>query len=122
MRADYTATLFTKKCRNATRNDRHTFCEVKKGKTYQFALLGHLLEEQGFFNLAPEYQVSITDSVFESTRALRDGKRHEVVEYAGGAPFQLWVINRAIEGVAASIQWETTTTQRECPRWDRPGN
>jgi hypothetical protein len=41
-----------------------------------------------------------------------------VENYAGGGPFELWVIQTAIEGVASSIEWEKTTTQPGCPKWD----
>lgn len=117
LRADGSAVMYSEKCRNATPKDRRTFCEVKEGKNYGFALLAHLLEAQGFFELGKEYDLNITDSVFQSTRVVRGGKGTEVVEYAGGAPFALWAINRAIEGVGASVEWGKTSTQTQCPRW-----
>jgi len=120
LRSDSTATLFTERCRNSSATDRTTLCEVKKGTIYgeQFAMLAWALERNGFFGLNAEYQLNITDSVFVSTRVTQDGKKHEVVEYAGGGPLELWVIEATIEGVSSSIDWNTSETLQQCPRWD----
>lgn len=115
--ADRTAIMFTKKCRNATVEDRHTFCEVKQGKIYSFAMLAQVITKEEFFRLRKKYELNVTDAAFEATRVVRSGKSHEVVEYAGGVPLQLWTINRAIEGTAASVEWEQITTRSSCPRW-----
>jgi Leucine Rich Repeat (LRR) protein len=119
LRSDGSAVLSTVRCRNATRHDRRTFCEVKQKDAgwSSFATLAWLLEKNGFYALRPEYSTNITDSVFESTRVTRGGKTFEVVNYAGGGPFELWVIERAIEGVALSTLWEKTKIERSCPRW-----
>ena len=119
LRSDGNATLFTKRCRNAIPKDRSTFCEVKKGNIYEsFAMLAWLLEKNGFFALQPEYSISVTDAGFFSTRVIRSGKTYEVVEYAGGGPFELWVIEEAIQGLAFSTDWAKPTTIAKCPRWD----
>lgn len=115
IRSDGRATLFTTRCRNATPEDRATFCEVKEGHTYGIAILGWLLEKNGFYNLKAEYSRNITGSVFETIRVTRNGKRHEVGDYAGGGPFELWVIQIAIEGIASQADWEKTTTLPVCP-------
>jgi hypothetical protein len=119
LRSDGRAVLFTKRCRNATPGDRITFCEVKAGRVWpdEFARLGWLLEKNGFFGLTGEYNRNVSDSGFENTRVTRDGKVHAVRNYAGAAPVELWVVQRAIEGVAQSVEWEKTTTQPECPLW-----
>jgi formate hydrogenlyase transcriptional activator len=39
------------------------------------------------------------------------------LNYAGAGPFQLWTIERAIVGVAASAEWEKTSKREQCPRW-----
>jgi hypothetical protein len=119
LRSDRSATLFTKRCRNATPDDRTTFCEVKEGHTWpgEFEKLGWLLEKNGFFSLRRNYERHITHGTFESTRATRGGKPYEVIDYAGAGSFDLWVIHRAIEGVASSTEWEKTPTLPECPRW-----
>lgn len=114
------AELFTERCRNATREDRTTFCEVKKGhlSAGTFAKLAHLLETNSFFELQPEYWGNVTDAVFESTRAKRDGKTQEVINYADAGPFTLWAIQRAIEGSVFDAEWQSTTRRSKCPRWD----
>jgi hypothetical protein len=118
-RSDGKATLFTKRCRNATPRDRSTFCEAKEGKVYQsFAMLAWLIEKNGFFALQREYSISVTDSEFFSTRVIQNGRTYEVVEYAGGGPFELWAIEQAIQGLAFSTDWTKTSRIGKCPRWD----
>ena len=118
LRSDGSAISYEKRCRNATPEDRTTFCEVKEGLAAGFAKLVWLAESNGFFSLRANYARNITDAGFESTRITKQGKLYEVVDYAGAGPFNLWVIQSAIEGVGASADWEKTTTQPECPRWD----
>lgn len=122
LRSDRTAVQFTKRCRNATPDDRTTFCEVKEGQTWpgEFAKLGWLLEKNGFFTLRGRYDRDVTEGTFESIRATRGGRPYEVIDYAGAGSFELWVIHRAIEGVASSTEWEKTTTRPECPGWSEP--
>ncbi|MGO9095836.1 MAG: hypothetical protein ACLQGV_11485 [Bryobacteraceae bacterium] len=76
-----------------------------------------MLEKNGFFGLAGEHNRNVTHGTFENTRVTRDGKVHAVSNYADAAPVELWVVQRAIEGVAQSVEWEKTTTQPECPGW-----
>jgi hypothetical protein len=110
---------YTELCRAATPDDRSTFCEVKDGRIGggEFARLGWLLRKSGFFDLGPEYYRATTDAGFEKTRVTESGKVHAASNYAGGGPFELWIVQRAIEGVAASAEWEKTSTQQKCPRW-----
>jgi len=121
LRSDTTAMRFTERCRKASPKDRRTFCEVEKGRIWgeEFALLAWTLDKNGYFTLQADYQRNITDSAFVSTRVTRNGKKYEVVEYAGGGPLELWVIHRAIEGVSSSIEWSKTETLPECPRWSK---
>jgi Leucine rich repeat len=123
LEADGRAVLLTKRCRNETPEDRTTFCEVKQGRVWpqQFARLAWLLEKNGFYDLNANYARSITDSVFVTVGATRNGKRLQVEEYAGGGPFELWVIQTAVEGVAESIEWKKTTTLATCPQTDSDG-
>lgn len=113
------ATIYTTRCRNATPRDRTTYCEAKKGEVWpmQFARLAWMIERNGFFNLQSEYTRSITEGTFRETRVTRDGKPSEVHEYAGAGPLELWSIHRAIEGVAADIDFEKTSRIATCPRW-----
>jgi len=94
-----------------------TFCEVKQGgiQPDTFAHLARLLDKNGFYSLQSHYTRDITDSVFETTRVTKDGKRYEVEDYAGAGPFELWTIETAIQGVSSGIEWEKITTQPTCP-------
>jgi len=121
LRSDTSAVLFTKRCRNATPKDRGTFCEVKKGRIWggEFAMLAWTLEKNGYFALQAKYDRNVSDSVFVSSRVIRNGKKYEVVEYAGGGPLELWTIHRAIEGVSSSMEWSKAEVLPACPRWDK---
>src|SRR5260221_6774677 len=118
IRSDGSAVLYTERCRNATRSDRTTFCEVKKGHIYghTFAKLAWLLDRNGFYDLQSHYDRSITHGAFETTRVTRDGNRYEVSNYADAGPFELWVIQRAVESVASVADWESVTKVTRCPR------
>jgi hypothetical protein len=118
IRSDDTITSYSVRCRSATPDDRTTFCEVKEGRVLRGLVgLGWLVEQDGFFDMNEQYERSITDAGFENTRVTREGTAHAVSSYAGAGPFELWVIDRAIEGVASSVDWKKTTTQPRCPRW-----
>lgn len=119
--ADRSATLFTERCRKATPRDRTTFCEVKHGHIWRGELskLGWVLEDNSFYTLEGEYSGNVTDADFQSTRVTRLGKIYEVINYADAGPLALWTIQRAIEGVGASVEWEKTSTLSECPRWSK---
>ncbi len=115
--ADGRAVQYEKRCRSATLDDRTTFCEVKEGKVWpgQFATLGWLLEKNDFFHLSPEYYRTVTEAAFETTQVTRNGNHYTVENYAAAGPIELSVIQLAIQGVAASLEWEKTSTQPECP-------
>ncbi len=117
LRSDGSVVLYTEGCRNATPRDRTTFCEVKKGHIYghTFAKLAWLLDRNGFYDFKSHYDRSITHGVFETTRVTRDGRRYEVSNYADAGPFELWVIQRAVESVASFADWEDTTKTKLCP-------
>jgi hypothetical protein len=119
LRSNDSVVSYTERCRDATPDDRTTFCEVRDGRIGQgeFARLAWLVEKSGFLNLSPEYYRDITHAAFENTRVTKSGKVHAVSNYAGAGPFELWVIQHAIEGVAASAEWEKTSSQQKCPPW-----
>lgn len=120
LRSDGSATLYTELCRNAHPGDRATYCEVKDGHIWgtDFARLGWLIDRNDFFAFRHEYDRNITEGSFLSTRVTRAGKTHAVVDYADGGPAELWVIEEVIEGITSSGDWEKTTRQPKCPRWD----
>jgi hypothetical protein len=120
LRSDRSAEIYTKKCRNSTARDRVTFCEVKQGKTWpgEFEKLAWLLARNDFYRLQPHYDWNVTDAVFESIRVVKGGDLHEVVEYASGGPLDLWTIQKAIEGVVATTEWNKTARRAKCPKWD----
>jgi hypothetical protein len=117
LRSDGSATLFTKRCRNATPDDRRTFCEVKKGTVWlgSFGKLALLLEKNGFFDLRDEYSRNVTHGGFDTIVVIRNGARHRVSNYADAGPHQLWIVQTAIDGVASAADWKTVTKQSECP-------
>jgi hypothetical protein len=117
LRPDGSARLLTKRCRNATRGDRRTFCDMKEGhlRPQQFARLAVLIERNGFFEMKAAHSRNVTDARFETTRVVRNGKPYRVSNYAAAAPFELWVVQTAIEGIASSVEWEKTTTRPKCP-------
>lgn len=117
LRADRTAQSYAKRCRLATPEDRETFCEIKTGRLapWEFGRLAYTLEQGGFFRLEPRYERLITHGTYETTRVVRDGIAHQVVNYATAGPIELWSAQRAIEGVAVAVEWEKTTTAPECP-------
>jgi hypothetical protein len=117
--SDESATVYTTRCRNATPRDRTTYCEVKEERVGwdDFARLAWMMEKNGFFTLQKQYWRNITDAGFENTRVTRAGKTVEVSNYASAGPFELWSMQRAIEGVAADIEVQKTTRRADCPRW-----
>lgn len=118
LRSDRTATVYAKRCRQSTPDDRSTYCEVKRGRLFprEFARLGVLLERDGFFRLKPEYSRLIIDAGGEVLRVTRAGVVHQVRNFATDGPLELWSIERAVEGVAANAEWESTTEEPDCPR------
>jgi hypothetical protein len=119
LHSDDSLVSYTERCRRATSDDRATFCEVKEGRIGpgEFARLGWLIERNGFFDLSSEYYRNVTHASSENTRVTKGGKVYAVSNYAGAGPVALWIIQRAIEGVAGSAEWEKTWTQQKCPRW-----
>lgn len=112
-------TIYRKRCRNSTLKDRTTFCEVKQDRLAPeyFANLAWLLDKNGFYSLQKDYSRGIIDATpFVQTRVKRDSKTYEVVDW-GGAPFDLWVIERAIESTVADSDWMSMTRQPKCPMW-----
>ncbi len=117
--SDGTARRMETRCRNASPDDRETFCEVKEGRVWRdFARLGVLIERNKFTDLREKYNRNVIDSLIETTSVVQNGKRHVVSDDGGSGPFELWAINAAIEGVAATAHWEKTTTQPACPWGD----
>jgi hypothetical protein len=119
LRSDGTAVVFTTLCRDATPEDRNTYCEVKEGEVAwdEFARLSWLIEKAGFFILGPKYDRPMTHAAFENTRVTRAGKTVEVSNYASAGPFELWGIQREIEGVAGHIDVQKKSRRTTCPDW-----
>jgi hypothetical protein len=81
----------------------------------QVQKLAWLLDMNGFYDFKSRYDRSITHGVLETTRVTRYGRRYEVSNYADAGPFDLWVIQRAVESVASFADWEDTTKTKLCP-------
>jgi hypothetical protein len=118
LRADGLAQMVTERCRNATPEDRSTWCELKLGRIgiNEFARLGWTMEKQGFLGLKANYERNVTHGPFETITATIAGRRSRVVNYADAGPLELWQLHRAIEGVAGAADWEQTSTEPSCPR------
>lgn len=110
---------YSVRCRNATPNDRATYCEVRQGQIldWDFATLSWIIEKNGFFDFSPKYYRNITHNEFFDMRVTRGGKTHAVSDYAEGGPFELKVIEFALMGAERSVEWEKTSTQEKCPHW-----
>jgi hypothetical protein len=121
LRSDGTAKLFTEKCRNRTPQDRVTYCEMKEGRIFgdTFGTLAVLLEKNQFYSLRRKYYRSVTDSSIDSLRVVRGVKTYEVVEYAGGSPYELWIIAGFINGLEVGVDWDKTKAIPKCPFWEK---
>lgn len=117
--SDLKVIQYIKRCRNASRNDRTTFCEVRHGQTWsgEYMRLGAMIEKSGFRELKHEYDRNITDGTFVSTHVMFAKANQSVVNYANAAPLNLWSIEKAIEGLAAQVEWDKTSRIERCPRW-----
>jgi hypothetical protein len=117
LRADETARSYSKRCRLTTPEDRETFCEIKSGRIppWEFGRLAYSLERGGFFRLETNYERLVTHGNDDTIRVTRDGVTREVHNYATAGPIELWSAQRAIEGAAAVVEWEQTTTAPHCP-------
>jgi len=142
--SDGRASLIVQRCRNATHRTAFdyplsTFCEITEGRvsTDDFAKLAWLIEKDGFFDLERHFDPNLpplpplppgTDrslplfygipSPVDKIRVTRDGET-DVVRSDNPGPyrFRLWSVQRAIEGVAASlVEWKRPTTRSKCPK------
>lgn len=97
--------------------DRGSYCEVKDGQILEddFARLAHFIERSGYYTLQPEYDRTITHAAFEITSVTRNGKTHNISDYASAGPLALWAIRQAITGLAESATWEEVGRQPNCP-------
>lgn len=116
LRSDETATVRETRCRNRTPDDRETYCEVKRGRLPpgEFGRLALLLERDGFLRLQPEYTRNVSHGGRDVLRVTRAGAVRQVENYATAGPVELWSMQRAVEGVAAGAEWESTTEEPEC--------
>ena len=105
--------------------------------TDDFAKLAWLIEKDGFFDLERHFDPNLpplpplppgTDrslplfygipSPVDKIRVTRDGETVVVrSDNPGPYRFRLWSVQRAIEGVAASlVEWKRPTTRSKCPK------
>lgn len=117
IRSNRRVTHFAEICRHSTPRDRAIFCEVKHGEVWpgEFAKLAWLLKDNGFNELQPRYDSGITDATFESTRAVTDHEKKEVVNYADAGLFNLWMMQRAIMGMTEDTEWQSTKRRPRAP-------
>jgi hypothetical protein len=119
LRADGLVLSAAVRCRNRTREDRATFCEVKEAhRYYRFERLARFVEKSGFYDLKRSYTVNQTHAGTAITRVTRDGVQRTVEDYGNRQPLELFGIEMAIAGVESEIIWEKTTQHPEEFCWD----
>ena len=118
LRSDRSISSYATRCRDASPEDRETFCEVKEGRLFpgDLARLARFIEASGFYALKAEYFRSVTHATFNNIRVTREDGAKTVSDYAEAAPLAFWGIQRAIEGVASRAEWEQPHEIPECPR------
>jgi hypothetical protein len=73
---------------------------------YDFAQLALLADRAGFMGLDERYAGGWTDDATTSlTIRARTGRQKTVDDYGTFGPPELWALQRAIDGVVASINW-----------------
>ena len=83
-----------------------------------FANLAWLLDKNNFYSLQKKYARGVIDATPDvRTRIKRNGQMYEVGAW-GGEPFDLWVIERAIQSTVSDLEWSSTEREPECPRWE----
>jgi|SoiMethySBSTD1v2_1073268.scaffolds.fasta_scaffold05971_11 hypothetical protein len=117
LRPEGKASMYQERCRSLLSFDWRPYCEIKQGWFYNqdFGRLAHTIEQSSYFSLKPTYSRSVTHSAFEITRVTRNGKTHQVSDYASSGPQELWTVRQAITGLADSVHWEDTRTMPACP-------
>jgi hypothetical protein len=83
--------------------------EVRQGDMLKtdFDLLAGFIESQSFFEFdsVNRRNTWCTDCLITKVAVLRGGQRKRVVSLNAEIPWQLWTIQRSIEGVAQRVQW-----------------
>jgi len=88
--------------RNATRIGTYS------GRTYfgDFAQLAMFIERSGFMKLSDRYTAPHTDDeTVVVTVVMRDGTTKTVSDYGRYGPPDLWILERAIDGVIEEMKW-----------------
>lgn len=117
LRPDGSASSIADRCWRLVPLSLQKQCELKTGWFFyqDFARLAHTIEQSSYFSLKAQYGRQVTHGSLEITRVTRNGRTHQVSDYASAAPQDLWTIRQAIHGVANNVRWTDTTTQPECP-------
>ncbi len=117
LRQDGTASSIAERCGSVVPPNWQPHCELREGWFYyqDFSRLANTVERSSYFSLKPEYRRDVTHAAREITRVTRNGRTHEVSDYASAGPQDLWTIRQAITSVANAVHWETTTRQPTCP-------
>lgn len=115
LQEDGVVVLAAIRCRNRSRNDRRTFCEVKKSSTgyLLFRRLARFIERSGFYDLKRSYTVNQTHAGSRIVRVTRDGVQRTIDNYGSMEPLNLFGIEMAITGVIPLVEWEATTQHPE---------
>jgi hypothetical protein len=117
LRADGSASSVGERCGSLIPPSLQKHCELKTGGFYyqDFARLAHSIEQSSYFSLKTEYGRGVTGRSLDATRVTRNGRIHQVSDYASAGPQELVMIRQAIHAVANDVRWTDTKTQAECP-------
>jgi hypothetical protein len=117
LRPDGSASSVAQRCGQLLPPTWNPHCELKEGWFYyqDFARLANTIEQSSYFSLKPEYQRDVTHAALEITRVTRNGRTHQVSDYASAGPQELWTIRQAIQGVSNGVRWTDRKTQQACP-------
>ena len=117
LRADGSASSVAERCGSLIPLSLQKHCELKTGWFYyqDFARLAHTIEESSYFSLKTEYEREVTGRSLDVTRVTRNGRTHQVGDYAPARPQELWTIRQAIDAVANTVNWTDMKTQPDCP-------
>jgi hypothetical protein len=117
LRADGSASSVAERCGSFIPPSLQQHCELKTGGFYyqDFARLAHTIEQSSYFSLKTEYGREVTGRSLDVTRVTRNGRIHQVSDYASAGPQELRAIRQAINAVGNDVRWTDTKTQAECP-------
>lgn len=84
-----------------------------KISAWDFNRLAELLIESGYFDLANDYEIPVTDLSTTYTTAVINGRRKVIRNYGDVGPLKLWAIQQAIDAVMHEAEWDGEPSRHE---------